>query len=266
MTEPSSPSPSPDPSTASVPEAKKKGLSPLMWVLIILGSVFVLTMGACVACGLVVTQAARELARDIEANPAKAMAELMVRTNPEVELVSSDDEAGTMTVRNTSTGEEFTLDFDDIAEGRFTITGVEGAVAFDTDPEGGGITATGADGAVSRVGALSGEDLPDWLPLYPDAAVAPGGFRGATPQGVAGAFQMRTDDACSTVADHYGQVLPEAGFRIAVTSASAAASAGSASMQMLQATMDDPERSVTVTMIDGDEGGCAISIQFGGAA
>ena len=40
MTEPSSPSPSQDPSAASAPEAKKKGISPLMWVLIILGSIF----------------------------------------------------------------------------------------------------------------------------------------------------------------------------------------------------------------------------------
>ncbi len=112
MTESSPPSQPQDPAPAAPPEAKK-GLSPLAWVLIILGVVFVLMMGACVACGLVVTQAARELASDFEANPAKAMAELAVRANPDIELVESDDDAGTMTVRNTETGEELTLNFED---------------------------------------------------------------------------------------------------------------------------------------------------------
>ena len=198
MTESSPPSQPQDPAPAAPPEAKK-GLSPLAWVLIILGVVFVLMMGACVACGLVVTQAARELASDFEANPAKAMAELAVRANPDIELVESDDDAGTMTVRNTETGEELTLNFEDITEGRFSITTDEGGVSFDTDADGGGITATGVDGSVSRIGALGGEDLPEWLDPYPAGTIAPGGFRGVTADGVAGAFQMSTDDACSEV-------------------------------------------------------------------
>jgi hypothetical protein len=261
MNEPSSPSPPQDPSIAVT--AKKKGLSPLMWVLIILGIVFVLTMGACVACGLVVTQMGRELARDFESNPAKAMAELAVRVNPDVELVDSDDDAGTMTVRNTETGEELTLNFEDIADGRFSITIDEGAVAFDSDGDG-GVTVTGPDGAVSRVGALDGEDLPDWPLLYPDAAIAPGGFRGATAEGIAGAFQMSAEDPCSQVSAYFTEALPDGGFRIMSSASSAAAAAGSRAMIMLQAAMDDPRRSITITMIDGDDGGCNISVQFGG--
>lgn len=263
MNEPSSPSPSQDPSTGA--PAKKKGLSPLMWVLIILGVVFVLTMGACVACGLVVTQMGRELARDFENNPAKAMAELAVRANPEVELVDSDDEAGTMTVRNTETGDEFTLNFEDIAEGRFSITTDEGAVSFESDVDGGGITATGPDGAVSRVGALGEADLPDWPLLYPGASIAPGGFRGATAEGIAGAFQMSADDPCAHVNAYFTEALPGGGFRIGSSASSSAGGAGSDTIVMLQAGMDDPRRSITITMIDGEDGGCTVSVQFGGA-
>ena len=267
MTEPSSPSSPPDPSTAAVPEAEKKGLSPLAWVLIVLGVLFALTMGACVACGLVVTQAAREIARDIEDNPAKALAELAVRANPEVELVSTDDNAGTMTLRNARTGDEFTLNFDAIAQGRFGITGPDGGqVVFDADPNNpaAGITATGSDGSVSRIGALSGEDMPNWMLVYPGGQLGAGGFLGATADGVAGAFQMTTDDPCTDVSDYFHQALPAAGFAIGAVSASASAAA-TVAMTMLQATMDDPERSLTVTMIDADAGGCTISSQFGGA-
>ncbi len=265
MTEPSSPSPPQDPSAAPAPEAKKKGISPLMWVLIILGSIFALTMGACVACGLVVTQMGREIARDFETNPAKAMAELAVRVNPEIELVDSDDDAGTMTVRNRETGEEFTLNFEDIAEGRFSITSDDGELSFDTDADGGGVTVTGVDGAVSRVGALGDEDLPEWMLLYPSAAISPGGFRGATAEGVAGAFQMSTDDACSQVNGYFIEALPEAGFGIVSSASSIGAAAANSVMVMLQAAMDDPERSVTITMIDTDTGACTISVQYGGA-
>ncbi len=264
MSESTPPSPPPDPTPAATPAAKK-GLSTLAWVLIVVGVLFALTMGACVACGLVVTQAARELASDFETNPAKAMAELAVRTNPDIELVESDDDAGTMTVRNTETGDELTLNFEAITEGRFSITTDKGAVSFDTDANGGGITATGVDGSISRIGALGGEDLPEWLDLYPAGTIAPGGFRGATAAGIAGAFQMSTDDACSQVNAFYTEALPAAGFRIVASSASAAAAAGASVMVMMQAAMDDPERSVTVTLVDADTGGCAISIQFGGA-
>ena len=38
-----------------------------------------------------------EYARKVEENPAKAAAELFVKVNPDVELVSVDDQAGAMT-------------------------------------------------------------------------------------------------------------------------------------------------------------------------
>ena len=38
--------------------------------------------------------------QDLQDNPLKTGAELAVRMNPELELISTDDEAGTITFRN----------------------------------------------------------------------------------------------------------------------------------------------------------------------
>jgi len=47
-----------------------------------------------------------------------ATAELMVKANPDLDLVESDAEAGTLTIRNRRTGEEVTMSAKDIQEGR----------------------------------------------------------------------------------------------------------------------------------------------------
>lgn len=62
---------------------------------------------------------AKELGVDFNENPEKAAAEMIVNLNPELEKVSSDDEAGTITFRNKDGG-EVTLTYKDIQEGRTT--------------------------------------------------------------------------------------------------------------------------------------------------
>ncbi len=54
---------------------------------------------------------------EFQRNPEKAAAELMVRMNPELEMVSRDEGAGEMTIR-TKDGEEIVLSYKDISEGK----------------------------------------------------------------------------------------------------------------------------------------------------
>lgn len=81
----------------------KKGLSPLVWIgigcggLLLVGAV-VLSVG-----GYFAVKTASDFVGD---NPAAAAAEAIVRINPELELVESDREGGTITVRESSTGKE----------------------------------------------------------------------------------------------------------------------------------------------------------------
>ena len=54
--------------------------------------------------------------------PMVRAAELALRLNPEVDVVSSDPAAGTITVREKKTGKEVTFNLEDIKAGKFSIT------------------------------------------------------------------------------------------------------------------------------------------------
>ena len=81
---------------------------------------------------------ARDFLGDLKENPVRAVAQLAIDGNPDLEIVDSDDEAGTFTVRNLQTGEVATLNFQDIADGKFTVTTEEGEVTVSAAPSNGG--------------------------------------------------------------------------------------------------------------------------------
>jgi hypothetical protein len=142
----------------------KKGLHPMAWVGIGCG-VFVLI--GIVAVVLVISWGARkvkEVAQDFEANPERAAAEMVVKFNPEMEMVSADDTAGTMTIRMKDTGEEVTLDYQDIAEGKFTVTTEEGTTTVDGGK--GVVNTTNTAGDTTTIGGGGGiEKMPKWFDI-----------------------------------------------------------------------------------------------------
>jgi hypothetical protein len=142
----------------------KKGLHPMAWVGIGCG-VFVLI--GIVAVVLVISWGARkvkEVAQDFEANPERAAAEMVVKFNPEMEMVSADDTAGTMTIRMKDTGEEVTLDYQDIAEGKFTVTTDEGTTTVNGRE--GVVNTTNTAGETTSIGGGGGiEKMPKWFDI-----------------------------------------------------------------------------------------------------
>jgi len=242
---------------SQAPVTPKKGLSPLQWVLIVLGTLFVLMTGACVACGLAINSFVGNIASDFEANPAKAAAELAVRMNPDLELVSSDDEAGTMTVRNRETGEEITVDFSEIAAGNLSFRTEEGEVAISAEE--GGLTATGPGGEVATFGAGASAQIPDWVERYPGAEFEQAGYSSSTAEQSGGAFSMLTDDDTESVASWYRQRLEDLGYEVQLTSTTA--SEGDSSVVI--GTLASPERtqSVVVTRRDGRT---QVTVQYSG--
>ncbi len=74
---------------------------------------------ASVIFSIFIVKTTKELGADFEKNPERAAAELVVKFNPEYEKVSTDDEAGTMTIR-AKDGTVMTLSYEAIGEGRFT--------------------------------------------------------------------------------------------------------------------------------------------------
>ena len=66
-----------------------------------------------------------------------ATARFIAAANPEIELVDADKSNRIITFRNTETGEDFTFDYDDIEEGRFSFTSGDdsASIEFNTDGE-----------------------------------------------------------------------------------------------------------------------------------
>ena len=212
--------PPPDPRSAPA----KKSLSPLAWVaigcggivvvgfVVLLLGVFIFQKGKAMVEDATGSGSVAEFLQDMQDNPAKATAETMIRMNPELDPVATDDEAGTITFRNNRTGEEATLNFEDIAEGRFSMTTSEGDYSIDASSEAeGGVTFRGPEGE-TRFGASADlSDVPDWVPAYPGATETQSTMHSTTADGFMGAFASKTSDDAQTVVDHFRQLFEDRG-------------------------------------------------------
>lgn len=228
-----------------VPKAESnQGMSTLTKVLIGVGVVLVLFMGGCAACVWYVGSLAGDLAEDFEANPARAAAELAVRMSPELELVSSDDQAGTITIRNSNTGEEATVDFSDIAEGNFGFATDGGEFSVRGDE--GRITATAPDGSETAFGRSTLADLEDWVLRYPGADYVGGNVAVDTDGLSGGVFVLLTDDSPAEVLTYYEEALEAAGY--AVTRQMTETSNADRASGILLGTLENPSRTFNVVV------------------
>lgn len=212
--------PTPPPVTAPPPYAPppappppKKGLSPLAWVGIGCGALAVVTLIVVAIVFAMAAKKGKEFLSDFESNPAFKTAEFAIRANPELELVESDSEAGTLTVRNKKTGEVVTVDLDDIEQGRLSVLtgeGEESTITF--GGESGGLEIRAEEGGKTsrlRIGAEP-DEIPDWVPVYPGAQPA-STFVSTTAEGTNGAFSLTTSDQPDEVLDWYAEELEDLG-------------------------------------------------------
>ena len=148
---------------------KKKGFSPLAWVLI--GCVGLIIVFAIVifAGGLFVTKKAAEFIEEAQDNPAKSMAEMVIKMNPDLEYIESDDE--TVTFKNEK-DEVVKMNFEDIEDGKFSIETGDGQTSnISFGPEGISGTGTGEDGEETDFAIYGGADtsnVPDEV-RFPEA-------------------------------------------------------------------------------------------------
>ncbi|MDZ4289382.1 MAG: hypothetical protein U0984_15570, partial [Prosthecobacter sp.] len=153
---------------ASLPTPPKKGLSGLAIAGIGCGGLFLL---ACLGGGVLAMRACskvKEMAGDFQKNPAKAAATLMVKANPELELVSTNDAKGEITIKNKKTGEVTTMSFDEMSQGKFTVKDAKGnETTIDGSAVGQGrMTIKGPDGETVIGGSASETAPPAWIPTY----------------------------------------------------------------------------------------------------
>jgi hypothetical protein len=238
----------------------RKGLHPLAWVGIGCGVILVIVAAAVVIGGFFVARTVKDVAEDFENNPGLAAARLVVRATPELEEVSVDEDAGTMKVRNTKTGEIVTVNFDDIKNGRFSWTDEDGEeVTVDvSQADSGTVKVESSDGKGMEIatGAAVKDDWPDWVPIYP--GTEPKGLGTMTSgSSVNGSFTLSTTDAVSEVIDFYRDQLSEAGFTVNVNTYSSNEREGA----MVNGAKEAEETNVVV-MIDHDEDATKISVTY----
>ncbi len=131
----------PPPVPPSLPA--KKGLPGLAWAGIGCGGLLIVAIIA----GVIIFNKVKQKFEDISKNPYKAAAELVILKNPELKMISEDKEKGTMTIRSNN-GEEITLSYKDISQGRFEVSD--------------------ADGNKVNIGSADLSKVPQWVPLPPD--------------------------------------------------------------------------------------------------
>lgn len=238
---------------------EKKGLSPIAWIAIGCGALLVLggiAVAALVGFGIF---KAKEFAAEMEANPARTTAEMVVKLNPDLDLVETDDEAGTITFRNNKTGEVATMNFQDIADGKFSVTTDEGTFSVDGDAgEGGGVTITGPDGEARFGGSAALENVPDWVPLYPDAAETQGTYNARTSEGLTGIVTATTTDKPQAVLDYYKERLASEGYEITSESSH---STGQGSFANVTGEDASAGRTLNVTIVS-DDGETSVAINY----
>ena len=201
------------------PPPPQKKSNVLVWV--VAGCATFLVIGVIVVFlgGLFVWNKAKEAGLDpelMQKKTALAVAKMMVATNPDVELVSVDDEKGLITVRDKKTGKTITVNLDEAKSGKITFKGDEKDEEVTLEAKGDGDTGSlevkTKEGS-ARFAAGSAAKLPDWFPSYPGATIQVT-ISAQGKDGEGGSFGFSTTDAIEKVVKFYEDNLKQAGLKI----------------------------------------------------
>jgi hypothetical protein len=240
------------------PAPERRGLHPLAWVGIGCGALLVIAMVVVTVGGFFLARTVKHVAEDFEDNPGLATARLIVKASPELEEVDVDENAGTMTVRNTKTGELITVDFDDIKEGRLSWTADGEEVTVDiSEADSGKVTIASGNGeGVQFSAGMVTDKIPGWVPVYPGAEPE-NRSSVKTADSVTGSFKLATGDPVADVIAFYRDELKKAGFEISVNTFSGDGSEGG----MVNGT-DTTDNRTVMAIIDREDDTTTAGITF----
>lgn len=216
------------------PVGGPRRMSPVVLVLLILFGFFFVCILGLVGFGFFAARAIRN-------NPGAVIAKIITATNPNVEVVNTDNGAGTLTIRDRRTGKESTITFDQARNGHFSITAND-------DRGGSGSVQFGGDA----------KDLPSWVPKYP-GAVNTGLFSAKgtdnNGKGEGGSFTFTTSDSPRKVLDFYREKAGELGLKVNLNT-------DTGSGGMIVAAEEDEKRSLMATA-NTSGGSTTVSITYG---
>lgn len=248
---------------------QKKGFGALGWIAI--GCVGIIVIGGLLtfACTAILAKKAKTFVEEASENPAMSAAEMVVKLNPDLELVEKDEDAGTLTIYDKKKDQTVTLDLDDVMSGKFGVETDDGeTMNFDIGQnEDGtfGATVTDEQGEVSkisigsegiRVGSDAGK-LPEWLPTYKGAEISSPLSINKSGK-VSGTATFSTPDAVAEVADSMIADLENRGFEVERSSFEGG---GVTSIMLSCQGPDGQELSVS---INSTGGGSTVAMNYSG--
>ncbi|MGD0014035.1 MAG: zinc ribbon domain-containing protein [Bryobacteraceae bacterium] len=210
----------PQPAAYAQPQAappERKKTSPIVWILLVIGGLFVVGILAAVLVTGIVVHKAKQAGFDpelLERRPELAFVKLAVAANPDAEIVSIDEGRGIVSIRDKKTGKVVTMNFEQIRNGRISFESEGQHVSIEGRNEGGEgrMTVTTSEGTAQiGTGVVR---LPAWLPAY--AGATPQGFTSQSADTSSGAFAFKTSDSADRVLQFYESELKRAGFTVEV--------------------------------------------------
>jgi hypothetical protein len=197
--------------------APKKKTSPLMWILVGCGGLILLIVLIFAILAFWGYRKVKEFGGGSK-NPAVVAARIVAAASPDIEVVESDDKAGTVTLRNKKTGEVITMNAEDVKKGRLKFTNEKGEeVTFEGQGSGdrGSLKVTSKEGEMT-FGAGADAKVPSWVPQYP-GATSSGAYSSQTKEGAGGTVGFETEDSAQEVIEFYRGKLQGDGFEVEVT-------------------------------------------------
>ncbi len=236
----------------SVGPATPAKTSPLVWVLAGCGGLIVIV---ALIFG-VIAYKARQFVHTAQHNPAYSIARLAAAANPDIEVLSTDEDKGTMTVRNKKTGETLTINLQDAAKGKFVFeqNGKKAEINAQGSGDQGSFEVKSSEGTV-KFG--TDNKLPDWLPAYP-GSTPKGVFSAQGPNGLSGTYGFTTSDSIDQVIRFYEDSLKKAGMKVTTNSMQ---QNGSTGFSMVSGEDPATKRKVLVTA-SPSQGATGVSMTF----
>jgi len=236
-----------------LPPAKKSNV--LLWIL---GGIAVLLFGITLTCGAIgffVMHKVKQAGFDsdlMKSNPGLAMTKMVAAMNPNAEIVSTNDRAGTVTIRDKTNGKTVTLKFDPDKKTMVVIDedGKESSVKITGDGQNGAVEVHSSEGSM-KFGAAAGNQAPAWVPVYPGSSPQ-GTFSSQTAEGNQQSFTFKTSDAPAKVLAYYQGQLKSSGFNVNMAT-------GGDQGGMVQAEDATKKRTIVVT-IGPDSGGAVANV------
>ena len=165
----------------------------------------------------------------VKANPEKFTAEMRVKADPTLELITSNEVAGEVTFRNTKSGDIVTLSYAEAAQGSGLLSGA-GSRADTT-----ALTAAASTAAVA---------LPDWFPLMDGLTLSPAVIRSSTAAHDSIRLSGTTTATTEQVVTFFNDELDARGFTVSRQSQRADGS----TMELVEASEASMGRHVTITV------------------